>query len=96
MYSVKPHNVRVNRDAGERYVVSGADDIMRGTSIIRGTMLAQRKTRLRFNALLCRVCFPTDRKPVERHIQATIVAGQQVYHLRRCLRRLATIIGHDF
>jgi hypothetical protein len=25
---------------------------MRGTSIIRGTMLAQRKTRLRFNALL--------------------------------------------
>ena len=50
--TLKAHNVRVNRDAGERYVVSVADDKMRGTSIIRGTMFAQRKTRLRFNALL--------------------------------------------
>ncbi|QEG21958.1 hypothetical protein MFFC18_18190 [Mariniblastus fucicola] len=30
-------NVRVNRDAAERCAVSGADDTMRGTSIIRGT-----------------------------------------------------------
>ncbi|QEG22216.1 hypothetical protein MFFC18_20920 [Mariniblastus fucicola] len=45
-------NARVNRDACENVNLSGADDTMRGTSIIRGTMFATREMRLRFNALL--------------------------------------------